>query len=841
MVNRLFFFLVFLQSAIGTFGQAVPQISDFENSVVESYLDHFSTSRECVYTHFNRSNYIPGDAIWFKCYVFNPKSKLPSTITSNLIVELYDPEGRLVEQKVLFVDKGVADNAFFLGVKSPSGKYTFRAYTNWMKNFFTPDEFTTYITVNGNQQRDVLPPISKYDVQLLPESGTMLDGITNKIAIKALDPNGNGVKLYGDIVDEKDSVIQSFELNELGMGNVQLDVTLGKKYSCRVNLPGGGTALYPVPDVSEKGLVTQVNQTKGSVIINIVSNEKTLERDFPLYLIVHNNGIVQLAASANLSSVKKQQVIQFDKSELINGVNCITLFNQDFEPIAERLFYNSNQSIKGNIKIEKLIKNDSLQLKLKTTNGTDDDVASNLSLSVLPNGTISNSFTTSLLAEVLLSSGLKGHVENPNYYFENQDSFRIADLDNLMLTQGWRKYNWPEILKSDQQKLKYSNENGFTIQGVVRNWKDHKSNQEKQVELVSDNSDFSDIVVFDSAGNVSFRAISDDFRKRLAKEKSQISMVSFDTGIYDLTDIDSMGRFSFNNMFLPDKANVGIFVLNRKGIDSGKKVFCSVLPNYSADSTFEKIPEYAVLIEDANQPISIISGNILIEEVRVVGQRKKQESYTNIIYETIDSKTIDVDENLYHRYQQVENLLRQRFGVRAWREYLPGGGFVWKVDMGRGENSINLKGRPILIVDGIQVSDLNYLFEGLSMSEIESISVNKTGFGLGIRGAYGAIVVKTRINPMSAGQGWNKPTNTLTLKGYSKPIEYYTPKYEVLPPDPLFYRHATVYWQPNVITNNEGEGDVKFKVPSGLNSVIVRVEGISDDGLVFLENMTIEL
>lgn len=836
MVKRLFFSLLFLQGAIGVYSQPSIQISDFENSVVASYIDHFSTSQEYVYTHFNKSSYISGDAIWFKCYVFNPTSKLLSTTTSNLIVELYDPEGRLVEQKVLFVDKGVADNVFFLGLKSPSGKYTFRAYTNWMKNFFTPDDFTSYITVDGNQQRDVLPPTSKYDVQLLPESGTMLDGITNKIAIKALDPNGNGAKLYGDIIDEKDSIIQSFELNNLGMGNVLLNVTSGTKYSCRVNLSGGGSALYPVPEVSEKGVVIQVDQTKSNVVINLVSNEKTLEKDCPLYLIVHNNGLVQLAASATLSSAKKQQVIKFDKSELINGVNCITLFNQDFKPIAERLVYNSSQNIKGSIKVEKVLKNDSLQLKLKTTNSTGVDVASNLSLSVLPNGTISNNFTTSLLAEVLLSSGLKGHVENPNYYFENQDSFRIADLDNLMLTQGWRKYNWPEILNNDPKKLKYSNEKGFTIQGVVRNWSDHKSNQEKQVELVSDSSDFSDIVVFDSVGNVSFRAIPDDFRKRLAKEKSQISMVSFDTGIYDLTDIDSMGQFSFNNMFLPDKANVGIFVLNRKGIDSGKKVFCTVLPNYSADSTIEKIPEYAVLIEDANQPISIISGNILIEEVRVVGQRQKKEAFTNNIYSSIDSKTIEIDEKQYHKYKRVEDLLRQRFGVRANK--ING---KWSINMGRGEVSINLKGSPILIVDGIQVGDLDYLFEILSMSDIELISVNKTGFGLGVRGAYGAIVVKTRTVPLSDSQGWKRPTNTLTLKGYSKPIEYYTPKYEVLPPDPLFYRHATVYWQPNVITNNEGEGDVKFKVPSGLDSVIVRVEGISDDGLIFLENAKIEL
>ncbi len=839
MIKRSFLSLIFLQFIIGAYSQSDTQISDFENSVVESYLDHFSTSRERVYTHFNKSSYIPGDAIWFKSYVFNPKNKLPSIVTSNLTVELYNPDGKLVEQKVLYVENGVADNAFFLNSNCPKGKYTFRAYTNWMRNFGDLADFNSYITVLGKQQVDTLVENIEYDVQLLPESGSMLEGIANRVAIKAIDPNGNGVKFYGDIIDESGNVVQPFELNDLGMGSVNLSVASGQKLKCRVNLPDGEDAFYPLPDVMQKGVVAQVSQTKNDVHVKVLSNEQTLSSENHFFIMIHSNGHVQQLTSFTLNAEKTYQIVTFEKSELIAGVNCLTVFNENFKPVAERLFYVQSHDIKGKLGIESYSKGDSVFLEVTALDSYESPLVSNLSVSVLPGGTISNDFTSSLLADVLLGSGLKGTVENPNYYFEGEDSVRAKALDDLLLTQGWRKYPWHSILDTIPANLKYRNEKGFTIQGVVGKWKNRKSSKDNLVELVS-KTGFSDFVMLDSLGTISLKTPS-DWDSKPTKEKYQVTLVSLENGIFDITDVDSLGQFAFKNIFLPEQAKVNLTLINKKGQDFSKKIFCSITPEPKADSVIATIPDFSFLLKSKNEQLSqsLISDNIMIEEVTVVGQRQKKEAFTNNIYVTMDSKNLSIDETQDNQYKRIEDVLRQKFGVRPWFEYIKEK--IWHVDMQRGEISIYLKGDPILIVDGFPVEDLNYLFETMTMSEIESISVNKSGFGLGVRGAYGAIIVNTRTNPLSDNQDRNRPITTLNLKGYSNPAEYYTPKYKVLPSDSFFTKYAAVYWQPNVITDERGEAKVKFSVPSGLRSIEVRVEGISKDGQVFLENRKIQL
>ena len=848
MVKRLFISLCFLQTVIGAYSQTVTRISDFEDSVVESYLNHFSTSRERVYTHFNKSSYVPGDAVWFKSSVYNPKNKVPSIVTSPLTVELSTPDGKLVEQKTLFVENGVADNAFFLGANCPKGKYTFRAYTNWMRNFDDLADFTSYITVLGNLQVDTLVDDIKYDVQLLPESGNLLEGIANRVAIKAIDPNGKGLKFYGDIVDESGNVVQPFELNDLGMGSVYLNIVPGQKLKCRINLPEGNDATYSLPDVVQKGVVAQVSQTKNDILVKVLSNKQTLSSDHNFFLMIHSNGRVQQLTSFSLSSEKPDQLLVFDKSELIGGVNCLTIFNENFEPVAERLFYVPSPDTKGKLGIESYSKRDSIFLKVTALDSYESPLASNLSVSILPGGTVGNDFTNSLLADVLLSSGLKGTIENPNYYFEGEDSVRIKALDDLLLTQGWRKYQWHSILEADPADLKYGNEKGFTIQGVVGKPKNRKSNLDNHVELVS-KTGFSDFVMLDSLGNISYKT-PNDWDNRQTKEKYQVTLVSLESGVFYITDVDSLGRFAFKNIFLPEQANVNLALINKKGRDFSRKIFCSIFPEPKADSVIAKVSDFSFLLKRKEEQLSLslISDKIMLEEVQVVGPRTKKPNIPSLVFTSMDNKNREVDTKMDSKYKRVEDLLRQEFGVRPYFDNInydkdnpTRGKKIWHVDMLRGANSINSKGDALLIVDDVEVGDLNYLFERIPLSEIEAISVNKSGFGLGTRGTYGAIIVKTRVNPLSADLNSSERKSTLTLNGFSNPVAYYTPKYKVFPPDPLFTKYAAVYWQPNVITDESGEAKIKFNVPSGLDSIEVRVEGISKDGQVFLENKKIQI
>jgi hypothetical protein len=790
------------QVLISVFGQ---NNSDFEEVVVDPYLDYYSLPQEQIYTHFNKSSYLPGDAIWFKCYAFNPKTKRPSVITKNLIVELYRPDGELVEQKILRVEQGVADNVFFLELDNPVGVYTFRAYTSWMKNFDDPSGYSVYLSVLGKPQHDSLPD-NKIDVQFLPESGTLLEGLTNKVGIKAIDANGKGLRLSGEIIDENGVLIKTFELNKLGMGSVLLDITRNIKLNCRINLTGEQQLIYPLPLAEKQGIIAQVNQNNDKLFLRVATNRQTFVNDQFFYLMVHNKGLVQFIFSIELDPETKDKRIDLDKSEFMNGVNCLTIFNEEFEPVAERLFYVENSTIKGSLINDFSFGNDTLSIDLTSLNSDGKPVSANLSLSVLPGRSSANNFSNSLMSEVLLKPGLNGFIENPNFYFEYKDSVRLNDLDNLLITQGWRKYNWQHIKDSTSNTLVYEIENGFTLSGQVERWSKIRSKSDYQVFLHSS-----------------------------------------DKRVFKLSTVDSLGRFSFSNLSFFDSTQVYINVLNNKGKNTANKVNASVTPIYTCVSPIQK-PKNILTNVKTNilMPTNFFSSDIMIEEVNVYDKKPSPPNASNI-FNASESKTFTITDETVDKYRTIDDILRQEFGVSKVMMVHP----VTKKPyltyyMNRGLNSINLPYQVMLIIDDIPIgmNGLKNQWEDLSvycsLSDIESISVNKTGFGLGGRGVDGAIIVKTRTTPVFS-QLAQTIVNKLEVRGYSAPVTYYSPKYKVLPSDPDYLKYATIFWQPNVLTDLEGNTTVKFAIPSELNSFEIRIEGFADSGAIFLENKTISI
>ncbi len=101
-------------------------------------------------------------------------------------------------------------------------------------------------------------------------------------------------------------------------------------------------------------------------------------------------------------------------------------------------------------------------------------------------------------------------------------------------------------------------------------------------------------------------------------------------------------------------------------------------------------------------------------------------------------------------------------------------------------------------------------------------------------------MVKTRTKPLHAKR--NVPILTkVKVNGYASPAEYYEPRYSVLPPDPIYTNYATVHWEPSLITNSEGKATVRFVVPRRLEDIHVRVEGMGNEGTLFLESKTLTI
>ena len=244
MRNALLLALLTLVNIV-TFAQKTINDSLLENKLFMPYISYFANDHEWLYTHLNKSAYIQGDDIWFTTYVLNPLNKRLSLVTSKLYVELWSPEKKLIIRKILYVKAGTTNHYFHLDDSLDPGSYCFRAYTNWMRNFYPENDLNTFITILGHDQESENELIVKrydnssdqsaqqdknifsasrpdYDIQFLPESGIFLEGVNNVLGVKATDFYGKGVKITGQVYNADHKEISAFSTNESGMGNLTI-------------------------------------------------------------------------------------------------------------------------------------------------------------------------------------------------------------------------------------------------------------------------------------------------------------------------------------------------------------------------------------------------------------------------------------------------------------------------------------------------------------------------------------------------------------------------------------------------------------------------------------------
>jgi hypothetical protein len=393
------------------------------------------------------------------------------------------------------------------------------------------------------------------------------------------------------------------------------------------------------------------------------------------------------------------------------------------------------------------------------------------------------------LADVLLESGVKGEIDNPGYYFEKDDPEHLRAMDLLLLTQGWRKYDWKDIM-TNQKKLPFEFEKGFTINGIVKKWPGGK-------EDIS----------------------------------SRVSIISPENKLFGIINVDAKGHFTFPGLNLMDSSRVVVSASSSKGKNWNQTIVADLEPYHNSDSTIAVKPVInykSEQVENAEPLLKLQPGVIQLPEVTVTAE--KINPFERSVYVSMTDKSIEITKENYSHYTSLEKLLLTEFNVRLTID--PEGNYA--LDMGR---SVKLA-KPKLIIDDIEAPDLNYLAM-YSIDQIEAVSVNKDGNA--ITGDGGALILKIRKNPIDWGSASPPNMKNFLIKGYSPPVKYYTPKYLQNPESETYQKYASVFWKPDIVTDSTGVASFRFAVPKELGAVNVRTEGISDDGTIFLDDRKVTI
>lgn len=416
-------------------------------SMVDSLTKKFNRHREQIlqekiYAHVNRTSYLTGETLWFSLYYVDASIHHPLNISKVAYVEVVDKNRESVIQAKVELKNGKGRGSLFIPAALISGNYIFRAYTHWMKNFAPEFYFHQPITiVNPFVKTDQEPnraSKSLLDAQFFPEGGYAVEGLKSKIAFRVTDGTGKGISFRGAILNSKNDVVTTFAPQKFGIGHFYFLPEAGEQYKAVIEDSNGDSEEYPFIEIRKSGYIMAVSERGDDVVVDI----ETATSNVPLvYLFAHARQRIVRAEGKLL--VDKKIQFSVNKKEFPEGITHITLFNHELKPMCERLFFKRPDSqLKINTEsAQKTYKpRDLVQLFLKPS------ITANVSVSVYRTDSIPSPELQNIHEYFWLSSDLKGAVESPEYYFSGTDSSVNTALDNLMLTHGWRRFTWDDVL-----------------------------------------------------------------------------------------------------------------------------------------------------------------------------------------------------------------------------------------------------------------------------------------------------------------------------------------------------------------------------------------------------------
>ncbi|HYD91603.1 MAG TPA: hypothetical protein VEA37_08980, partial [Flavobacterium sp.] len=318
---------------------------DKKDLIAQAITDYFHLERENIHVHFNKNIFLSDEKIWFKGYTYYRKGGIPFFATTNIFATLMDDKGKEITTKLFCGSMGTFSGNLDLGESFSTGKYYIRFYTNWMNNF-TEDESAVYeITIinRSSGPGNVLakPDPSIVNIELTPEGGSLIKGISNTIGISV---HGCGNSLLpitsAELVDVNGKVLQQIPINDKGYGrfDVPADAT-GYKIIATVN---GTRHEQPLPVAQPTGIALDVNSyaMPDNTIIKLFTNEQTLAplAGQPLYMVIHQDDKAAIY-DINFEAGKTELAMAIPNNELFNGVNTIRILDRSLNQIAERLFY----------------------------------------------------------------------------------------------------------------------------------------------------------------------------------------------------------------------------------------------------------------------------------------------------------------------------------------------------------------------------------------------------------------------------------------------------------------------------------------------------------------------
>ncbi len=744
------------------------------------------TFQEKIYVHVDRPLYVVGETMWFKVYCVAADTHKPSDVSKIAYLELLDKESNPVAQMKISLVNGQGDGNLVVPAALSNGTYTVRCYTNWMKNFNPDYFFETPVTVlNPFVVAETLPTsqttnASTNDLQFFPEGGNLVGGVENRVAFRAVGQDGKGSAFKGVLVDAQDDTLLRFEPQRFGLGSFKFTPANGAKYRAVLQNEEGVSFTYPLPPVQSQGYAMQVSTSDQLIKVTVRAQPESAAAG--LSLLAHTRLASPLALRPTVQN--GTAVFLLNKNQLGEGITHLTVFDQNPRPVAERLYFKRparHLDITAKTERSEYGPREKVHLDLTANTATND--AATLSVSVYLLDSLASPDQADIDTYFGLTSDLQGTVESAATYFRESGVAADAAIDHVMLTHGWRRFRWEEVLSDKKPNFRFLPEyGGHFIKGKITN---------TETGLPE--------------SNIAAFLATPDLHPKLFIAQS-----------------DSLGNLRFEVKKL--QGTQEIIVQTDTRIDSTYRI--EISSPYSGQASSRRWPQLAFGPEQSTQ---LLIRSVNMQTLNAFMSRPAPRP----IFTGVDSLAFfgKPDEkyflDAFTRFPTMEEVMR---------EYVPGvfvrkrqKKFYFYVLDNVSPQGV-FKDEPLILLDGIPVFDTDKImaFDPLKIKKLEVIDAL---YYLGPR-SFPGIVSYTTYKGDLAGFELDPRALVVSYDFAQSRREFYAPRYDAARssesrlPD---FRNL-LHWSPTLTTNTQGKQGLEFYTSDQTGIYRVVVQGLTTSG-----------
>jgi len=805
-VVRTILFIFLLVGAINKI-----QSQSFSTKLAQA-LDTFDLNypQEKIFLHSDRSSYIANESIWFKAYC--TLDGTPSILSKIMYVELVNSRNEVVEKKMLHLVNGTAYGDIFLKKELPSGTYSLNGYTLWMLNFSEAAFKKPVYIFNTDTANDTKALLSTgqfdFTVKFFPEGGELVLGLNSKIAFKALTNYGLPLSVSGDITDSKNNIVGTLQTMHDGMGAFHLTPLPGERYNAVFATTDGKRKSVQLPAAKAAGIVLHVDNESGTKIFFQLQRSQNKSGLYNKILLVGrmNNTIVY---TSDINFDEGLSAGAIPKKTLPSGIFQLTAFDEAGTPLAERLVFIDNFTLP-----EVEVKKDSFSTEARKKNlftiKLSDYKNIRASVSVTNYSADSTDLNDNFLTSLLLTSDIKGSVNNPGYYFKDKSEEKTKHLDLLLLTQGWRKFNWDDIIAKKLPVIKYPIESFITVKGKITKLNGKQAVQQGRMDFITKTEDSLTILsTINLKGNDDFVLSGLDFKKTASifyqganakKENALVKVMLYPSHI----DTLKKGQNYFSGFDISLKEDIHFTSFYKQLLDERRAI------EKAEGKLLSEVIVRAKKLSAADSLSNLyVSGNFMNSDHTIATGKYNLYDIWRFLQMQIAGISLGKNES-----GETTVFMREPISSNVRPEF----------DISDPTTNIDF------YLNEIKVS--KDLIESINPEDIVLVKVWKNVSAFTIGSEQSAIAFYTDKSKSSKAWG-AKGFDVFKKEGYAVSREFYSLDYSTISPESSFVDfRPTLYWNPNLKPDKNGNALIKFFNDDAAKKFKLVIQGIDDEGKI---------